>query len=122
MALGWSESRHAYAPKNGRAPFYYFLGSLGRRTESIASMLLRLAATLLPFGDRLPFVLDDSPTKRAGPQRGDGGRGGRPGPDERKRKALVLAPSQAGGRAPDVAARSPSVCSASRDEPGPGPC
>jgi hypothetical protein len=47
--------------------FYYFLGSLGRRTEAVASALLRLAAGLLPLGDVLLFALDDSPTKRAGP-------------------------------------------------------
>jgi hypothetical protein len=48
--------------------FYYFLGSLGRRTESVASQLLRLAATLLPLGGVLLFALDDTPTKRAGPR------------------------------------------------------
>src|SRR5262249_23271611 len=49
-------------------PFYYFLGSVGRRLVYIASALLRLVASQLPFLDRiLLFALDDSPTKRAGP-------------------------------------------------------
>ena len=48
-------------------PFYYFLGSLGRVADSVASRLLRLIASQLPLGDRLLFALDDTPTKRAGP-------------------------------------------------------
>jgi DDE superfamily endonuclease len=47
--------------------YYYFLGSLGRKTDFIAALLLRRAVTLLPLGDRLLFGLDDSPTKRYGP-------------------------------------------------------
>jgi DDE superfamily endonuclease len=49
-------------------PFYLFLGSVGRCVESIASMLLRLLAGLLPLPDRLLFAIDDTPTKRAGPK------------------------------------------------------
>jgi hypothetical protein len=48
-------------------PFYYFLGSLGRCTEGVASRLLRLVTSRLPLTDRLLFALDDTPTKRAGP-------------------------------------------------------
>lgn len=48
-------------------PFYYFLGSVGRCSESIASRLLRLLAGLLPLPERLLFAIDDTPTKRAGP-------------------------------------------------------
>jgi DDE superfamily endonuclease len=48
-------------------PFYYFLGSLGRCTEFVASRLLRLVASVLPLEQRLLFALDDTPTKRAGP-------------------------------------------------------
>lgn len=47
--------------------FYYFLGSLGRRTEWIAGRLLCVLAERLPLGDVLVFALDDTPTKRAGP-------------------------------------------------------
>jgi hypothetical protein len=48
--------------------YYYFLGSLGRQTEYVASRLLRLAVTVIVPGERLLFGLDDTPTKRAGPQ------------------------------------------------------
>src|SRR5947209_18465707 len=49
-------------------PYYYFLGSLGRRTEAVAGLLLRLVASRLPRGDVLLFALDDTPTRRAGPK------------------------------------------------------
>jgi hypothetical protein len=48
--------------------YYYFLGSLGRKTASVAARLLRLAVTVIAPGERLLFGLDDTPTKRAGPQ------------------------------------------------------
>src|SRR4051794_39887175 len=48
-------------------PFYYFLGSLGRAIEPVASRLLRLLVSQLPLDDHLLFALDDTPTKRAGP-------------------------------------------------------
>ena len=48
--------------------YYYFLASLGRKTESMAATLLRVALSVIAPGDRLLFGLDDSPTKRYGPQ------------------------------------------------------
>jgi DDE superfamily endonuclease len=51
----------------GFQQYYYFLGSLGRKTELLASLLLRQALRLLPLGERLVFGLDDTPTKRYGP-------------------------------------------------------
>jgi hypothetical protein len=45
---------------------YYFLGGLGRKAESVASLLLCRAVAVLAPGDRLLFALDDAPTKRAG--------------------------------------------------------
>jgi hypothetical protein len=48
--------------------YYYFLGSLGRKVTFIASLLLRRAVSVIEPGDRLLFGLDDSPTKRYGPQ------------------------------------------------------
>lgn len=48
--------------------YYYFLGSLGRKTSSIAALLLRRAVDVIGVGDRLLFALDDSPTKRYGPK------------------------------------------------------
>ena len=48
--------------------YYYFLGSLGRKTGWVASLLLRRAVAALVPDDRLLFALDDTPTKRFGPQ------------------------------------------------------
>jgi hypothetical protein len=48
-------------------PYYYFLGSLGRKVEWVAGLLLRRALRLIDTGDRLLFALDDTPTKRYGP-------------------------------------------------------
>jgi DDE superfamily endonuclease len=47
--------------------YYYFLGSLGRKVEFIASLLLRLLVNTIAPGPRLLFALDDTPTKRYGP-------------------------------------------------------
>src|SRR5438105_103939 len=46
--------------------YYYFLASLGRKAESLASLLLRRAVTVVPPGERLLLALDDTPTKRYG--------------------------------------------------------
>jgi hypothetical protein len=48
------------------AAYYYFLGSLGQRTEHLAGLLLRLLFDVIGVGDRLLFGLDDSPTQRYG--------------------------------------------------------
>jgi hypothetical protein len=48
--------------------YYYFLGSLGRKVEFVAARLLRLAITVIVPGERLLFGIDDTPTKRYGPQ------------------------------------------------------
>jgi len=48
--------------------YYYFLGSLGRKVKWVASLLLRLAMAHVAPGERLLFALDDTPTKRYGPQ------------------------------------------------------
>ncbi len=47
--------------------YYYFLGSLGRKAEWVAGLLLRQAVARLPLGDRSLFAIDDTPTKRYGP-------------------------------------------------------
>src|SRR5437588_3928619 len=47
--------------------YYYFLGSLGRKTEVLAALLLRRALTVVPLGERVLLGLDDTPTKRYGP-------------------------------------------------------
>jgi hypothetical protein len=48
--------------------YYYFLGSLGRKVKWLAALLLRRAVTVIAPGERLLFALDDTPTKRYGPQ------------------------------------------------------
>jgi DDE superfamily endonuclease len=46
--------------------YYYFLGSLGRKTKHVASLLLRRVTSRIDPGDRLLFALDDTPTPRYG--------------------------------------------------------
>jgi hypothetical protein len=48
--------------------YYYFLAALGRKSGSVATRLLTLVLHTLPLPDRLLAVIDDSPTKRYGPQ------------------------------------------------------
>ncbi len=47
--------------------YYYFLSSVGRNTESIATRLVSLILRTLPLPERLLLVIDDSPTQRYGP-------------------------------------------------------
>jgi len=48
--------------------YYYFLGAVGRKSESIATPLVALLLRTLPLPKRLLLVIDDSPTKRYGPK------------------------------------------------------
>ena len=48
--------------------YYYFLAALGRKTKSVATQLVTLILRTLPLPDRLLLVIDDSPTKRYGPE------------------------------------------------------
>lgn len=50
------------------ADYYYFLASLGRKSETVATRLLALVLRTLPLPERLLAVIDDSPTKRYGPK------------------------------------------------------
>jgi hypothetical protein len=50
------------------ADYYYFLASLGRKTEPVATRLLTLLLCRLSLPERLLAVIDDSPTKRYGPK------------------------------------------------------
>ena len=54
----------------GRAfrPYYYFLGSLGRNTPRVARQLLGIVLDRIAPDERLLLGIDDSPTKRSGPQ------------------------------------------------------
>src|SRR5438067_9253208 len=66
--------------------YYYFLGALGRCTQAIAGALLRLVLERIDAGDRWLFALDDTPTKRYGPQVQGAGihRNPTPGPTDQK--------------------------------------
>ena len=66
--------------------YYYFLAALGGKTKSIATQLLLLALRTLPLPDRLLAVIDDTPTKRYGPQveGADIHRNPTPGPADQK--------------------------------------
>src|SRR5260370_7647004 len=50
------------------ADYYYFLASVGSKSEWVASRLLVLLLRILPLPQRLLAVIDDSPTKRYGPK------------------------------------------------------
>ena len=48
--------------------YYYFLTGIGRNTKTIASQLVVLVLRTIPLPERVLAVIDDSPTKRYGPQ------------------------------------------------------
>lgn len=48
--------------------YYYFLAAVGRKSGVIATQLAGLLLRTLPLPQRLLLVIDDSPTKRYGPQ------------------------------------------------------
>jgi hypothetical protein len=48
--------------------YYYFLGSLGRKVKALAGRLLRVAVDVIEPGEKMLFAIDDTPTKRYGPQ------------------------------------------------------
>lgn len=48
--------------------YYYFLASLGRKIEPLATRLFQLLLLKLPLGERIVLALDDTPTPRYGPK------------------------------------------------------
>ena len=50
------------------ADYYYFLQPLGRKSKALAQRLLALLLVRLVSGERVLLAVDDSPTKRYGPQ------------------------------------------------------
>lgn len=48
--------------------YYYFLASVRRKADRVATQLLLLVLRVLPLPERLLAVIDDSPTKRYGPK------------------------------------------------------
>jgi hypothetical protein len=53
---------------DGFQDYYYLLAAIGRKTNSIATQLVLLILRTLPLPERLLLVIDDSPTKRFGPE------------------------------------------------------
>lgn len=66
--------------------YYYFLSSLGRKIEPLATRLFQQLLARLPIGERVLLALDDSPTVRYGPQVEGAGLHHNPtsGPDDHK--------------------------------------
>ena len=50
------------------ADYYYFLQPLGRKAKDLAEGLLTVLLVRLVHGERVLLAVDDSPTKRYGPQ------------------------------------------------------
>jgi hypothetical protein len=50
------------------ADYYYFLQPLGRKSKELAQRLFTLLLVRLVMGERVLLAVDDSPTKRYGPQ------------------------------------------------------
>lgn len=48
--------------------YYYFLDSIGRKTQQVAAGLLKIVLEEVDDGRRLVFAIDDTPTKRYGPK------------------------------------------------------
>lgn len=66
--------------------YYYFLGSLGRNVKSLGRVLLRIAVRVINPDERVLLALDDTTTKRYGPQVEGAGihRNATPGPAGQK--------------------------------------
>ena len=66
--------------------YYYFLASLGRKIEPLATRLFQLLLLHLPSDERIVLALDDTPTRRYGPQVEGAGIHHNPtsGPDDHK--------------------------------------
>jgi hypothetical protein len=66
--------------------YYYFLASVGRKSESVATQLLVLVLANVPLPEWFLAVIDDSPTKRYGPkvEGADIHRNPTPGPADQK--------------------------------------
>jgi hypothetical protein len=73
----------------GWEDFYYFLGAVGRVSDFMALLLLRLLVrNLLPSEGPLVFGIDDTPTKRYGPKVEGAGRHRNPTPGPAGQKLL----------------------------------
>lgn len=52
----------------GFQDYYYFLQSVGRKGKAISTRLLALVIRKIPLGDKIVLIIDDTPTKRYGPE------------------------------------------------------
>jgi hypothetical protein len=71
--------------------YYYLLGGVGRKTPALAGALLRILRKRLPAGGPdtpLVFAIDDSPTKRCGPEVEGAGKHPNPTPGPAGSKSL----------------------------------
>ena len=48
----------------GFRSYYYFLDSVGRKTQAVAAVLLKIVFERIDAEDRLIFAIDDTPTDR----------------------------------------------------------
>jgi hypothetical protein len=79
----WLRAAHLQA---NYADYYYFNGSVGRKSTLLATRLFQLLLKHLPLPERIVLALDDSPTARYGPKVEGAGLHHNPtsGPDDHK--------------------------------------
>ena len=58
----------ALGVRAGYQEYYYFISSVGRKTESLAIRMVALLLKHLPRQQRILLAIDDTPTKRYGPK------------------------------------------------------
>jgi len=72
----------------GYRSYYYFLAALGLKVQAVGLSLFELSIQRVPIGERLTLALDDTPTKRHGPQIEAAGRHHNPTPGPSGSKTL----------------------------------
>jgi hypothetical protein len=73
---------------HGYRSYYYFLAALGLKVQAIGLSLLNLTIQRVPITERLTLALDDTPTKRHGPEIEGAGRHHNPTPGPSGSKTL----------------------------------
>lgn len=72
----------------GFRSYYYFLAALGLKVQDLGLSILDLTIQRVPIGERLTLALDDTPTKRHGPEIEAAGRHHNPTPGPSGSKTL----------------------------------
>jgi hypothetical protein len=72
----------------GSRSYYYFLAALGLKVQAVGLSLFDLSIQRIPIGERLTLALDDTPTKRHGPEIEAAGRHHNPTPGPSGAKTL----------------------------------